>query len=637
MINVTPSRSLAVQPGGERLGGALIGQIKFPALSIHETILRYEYFGAALVAQHPLTAAYQQLKLLPRATRRELQRTAARSCSVSHRSRKWRRRLAQSLTGAALLVAMAQTADAATITVTTNKPGIKADGKCSLIEAITNANSHAATYPDCSAGEGIDTIILQSNSTQTFTQIQYGTCCNAIPTITSSVTIEGNGSILTRKKSKAQFFLTDIRTGGSLTLKNLILKGWLGGGQVGGAIDNGGILAIIATTMTGNSAETGGAIFNGKNAFMRLESSTISGNAGIFGAGIYNLGTLTISNSTISANTALRGGGGLHNNGGTVTIENSTVSGNAVVGKKYYSSYAGGIYSIGGYLGIADSIISGNTVTGGSRGFGAGGGIHVYRGSAVIRNSTISGNKAIGGSGNNGFAAGLENILGSLAIENSTISGNNATGGSGGHASGGGFINVGLATVLNSTISANSAASKSKNKSSSRVDVGGGISNFSTLTIQNSTITGNFAKHGGCIWNQDTGGQDHRSFTHLYLDRTIVSGNQGGSGSEIFNYDHFHYFTLITADNFNIFGANNDPGLYAFTPGASDIIPATGVMINDILAPLADNGGPTLTHALVAGSPAIDAAPVDADCPAEDQRGTTRPQGAMCDIGAFEK
>jgi hypothetical protein len=49
------------------------------------------------------------------------------------------------------------------------------------------------------------------------------------------------------------------------------------------------------------------------------------------------------------------------------------------------------------------------------------------------------------------------------------------------------------------------------------------------------------------------------------------------------------------------------------------------------------NGGPTKTHALVKGSPAIDAAPVDSDCPAVDQRGVARPQGAGCDIGAFER
>jgi hypothetical protein len=54
-----------------------------------------------------------------------------------------------------------------------------------------------------------------------------------------------------------------------------------------------------------------------------------------------------------------------------------------------------------------------------------------------------------------------------------------------------------------------------------------------------------------------------------------------------------------------------------------------------LIGPLADNGGPTLTHALLDGSPAIDAAD-DAACPATDQRGVPRPQGAACDIGAYE-
>ena len=54
-----------------------------------------------------------------------------------------------------------------------------------------------------------------------------------------------------------------------------------------------------------------------------------------------------------------------------------------------------------------------------------------------------------------------------------------------------------------------------------------------------------------------------------------------------------------------------------------------------LLGPLADNGGPTLTHALLAGSPAIDTA-LPGACPATDQLGTVRPQGLGCDVGAFE-
>jgi hypothetical protein len=81
-------------------------------------------------------------------------------------------------------------------------------------------------------------------------------------------------------------------------------------------------------------------------------------------------------------------------------------------------------------------------------------------------------------------------------------------------------------------------------------------------------------------------------------------------------------------------GINGDSGVYGFTPGPTDIVP--NVAVKKILAPLKNNGGSTLTHALVKGSPAIDAAPVDANCPATDQRGVARPQGGGCDIGAVE-
>nr|MDJ0892672.1 choice-of-anchor Q domain-containing protein [Gammaproteobacteria bacterium] len=75
----------------------------------------------------------------------------------------------------------------------------------------------------------------------------------------------------------------------------------------------------------------------------------------------------------------------------------------------------------------------------------------------------------------------------------------------------------------------------------------------------------------------------------------------------------------------------------------TDIVPAVGVPLRAILNPnLADNGGPTLTHALVSGSPAIDAVPASADCGGTDQRGESRRQDGNgdgvpgCDIGAYE-
>jgi hypothetical protein len=93
--------------------------------------------------------------------------------------------------------------------------------------------------------------------------------------------------------------------------------------------------------------------------------------------------------------------------------------------------------------------------------------------------------------------------------------------------------------------------------------------------------------------------------------------------------------STITADNFNLFGHSSDAGVMGFTPGATDLVPS-GALSTILNSTLAANGGPTLTHALVTGSPAIDASPADTGCEPTDQRGVTRPQGAACDIGAFE-
>src|SRR5262249_42693761 len=116
-------------------------------------------------------AYYTQLRALPRGTRRALQRKLARARELIALQPEWQRKLAGSLAGAALLLALAQSASAATITVTTNVPDINdGDGKCSLIEAIVNANDDAATHPDCEAGSGADTIVLPKDDKITLTK-----------------------------------------------------------------------------------------------------------------------------------------------------------------------------------------------------------------------------------------------------------------------------------------------------------------------------------------------------------------------------------------------------------------------------------------------------------------------------------
>ncbi|MBA2408343.1 MAG: hypothetical protein H0V62_00685, partial [Gammaproteobacteria bacterium] len=98
----------------------------------------------------------------------------------------------------------------------------------------------------------------------------------------------------------------------------------------------------------------------------------------------------------------------------------------------------------------------------------------------------------------------------------------------------------------------------------------------------------------------------------------------------------------VNANNFNIFGYNGNAGLAGFSPGATDIVPSQslGAILNTTLA---NNGGSTQTHALVTGSPAVDAIN-NGTCPPPntDQRGVTRPQdgnqdgGVACDIGSYE-
>ncbi|MBI3248699.1 MAG: thrombospondin type 3 repeat-containing protein [Deltaproteobacteria bacterium] len=234
-------------------------------------------------------------------------------------------------------------------------------------------------------------------------------------------------------------------------------------------------------------------------------------------------------------------------------------------------------------------------------------------GDLTLQETTVSGGLAGGG-------GGVSNH-GTLTLTDSTISGNTASGG------GGGVYNSGTLTLTDSTISGNSTDSYS---------FGGGVSNrYGTATLTDSTISGNTASIGG-------GGVFNLSST-LTLSRTLIAGNTAAvSGAEV--YVHSFAPRTITADNFNLFGHNgltNAQAFSGFPPGATDLTATSDgsdpTTLTEILdTTLQDNGGPTLTHALVTGSPAIDASPVDADCPATDQRGVTRPQGTACDIGAFE-
>ena len=249
---------------------------------------------------------------------------------------------------------------AATITVTTSNPNIAADGQCSLIEAIVNANNDAATHADCPAGSGADTIVLPASANvilSTVNGLRYGQFGDplGLPLITSPITIEGNGATIARAASAPAFGLIGVRfPGGNLTLQSMTLSG----GSFFGGVSNDGTLSIKNSTISGNS---GGGVDNIFGATM-IENSTIAGNT--VGGGVSNYGgRVMITNSTISGNTASTGGG-IANcaYGSSFTISNSTISGNiADRGGGISNGLDCGHYSYGGAdLSLNNSLLVGN-------------------------------------------------------------------------------------------------------------------------------------------------------------------------------------------------------------------------------------------------------------------------------------
>ena len=315
---------------------------------------------------------------------------------------------------------------------------------------------------------------------------------------------------------------------------------------------------------------------------------------GADGAGIFNVGTLTLNSSSVSGNMATgvgADGGGIVNLDALMTMTNSTVSSNT-------ANFGGGILNIDTPMTMTNSIVSGNdAVADGGGIFNSG-----FGGTLALDSSTVSGNMA------GAFGGGIENNNGILTVTDSAVSGNTAT------FDGGGIDNFGFlgqVTLTNSTVSGNTAG-----------DDGGGIHNDSgaTATLTNSTVSGNTAADDGGGIHNDSGATAGGPLT---LKNTIVANQASGADCS----------GTITSAGHNLDG----DGTCGLT-GTGDL--PNG---NANLGSLALNApGTTNTHALLAGSDAIDAVPV-ADCTdvggspiTSDQRGVVRPQGPACDIGAFE-
>ncbi len=418
-----------------------------------------------------------------------------------------------------------------------------------------------------------------------------------------------------------------IRTGvGTVTLKNSTVSNNTASNGGGGIFAN-GTLTLENSTVSGNTTTfgSGGGIL--ASGTLTLTNSKVSGNeAGFNGGGIFAVGDVTLTNSTVSENTASDGAGGIRT-GGNLTLTNSTVSDNTA------RLAGGGIFAVGDNLTLTNSTVSNNRLVGS---LSLGGGIYA-KGKVTLKDSTVSGNGASIGGGI--FAEFNTN----LTLTNSTVSNNSAFGGGGGIAATGSGITL---TLTNSTVSNNRAIlgggiatgigntltlTNSTVSNNFASDLGGGIFANGNVTLTNVTIAFNSASQGGGIFNNND--PSNPITNPINIGNSIVAKNTATKSQP--DIGSFSIGDGYTNAGNNLIG-NNTGFTGTFTDGVNGTI--TGV--DPLLGTLQNNGGLTQTHALLTGSPALNAGD-NALIPGgvtTDQRGTgfDRVVGGTVDIGAYE-
>lgn len=453
-----------------------------------------------------------------------------------------------------------------------------------------------------------------------------------------------------------------------------------------------GTLLLNGTMITSNSIDvdghpgsgtgSGGGLYVSGPAALTLTGATISNNkvhvAGVmatgFGAGMFH-GDVAVSNSQIDDNvlqvngdiSAVAQGGGLYMNGDNMAMfTKSRIDRNIVTvfcdppqGSSCPAGAGGGasFESQNASVLIDSSEIASNSVIA-SRGSSAtgldsslaiGAGVNwnsnFQSGLMVVRRSTLSGNIAHAGfADGGGLFATCSHGKHTLALSQSTVSGNRADARL--SSQGGGVYleatidstmseSMGM-SVSNSTFSGNATTASAGGAGGGgfALAMGGVRSGDVAIDLASSTFTGNSAQgssasNGGGLLLGASGGT-----TRTAIRNTIVSGNIGST--QDCSAAQVSGGTLsITSQGFNIFGSVTGCPITATTGDLLSTAP--------MLTPLADNGGPTFTHALLTGSPAINAGNpagcVDqfGNALQQDQRGMPRVSNARCDIGAYEK
>ncbi|MFN3649419.1 MAG: choice-of-anchor Q domain-containing protein [Armatimonadota bacterium] len=367
----------------------------------------------------------------------------------------------------------------------------------------------------------------------------------------------------------------------------------------GGGVENFGGLTVSSSSFSGNSASDatlseGGGLFNSGNAALS-HCSFAQNRAPRAGGGIFNDGILTVTRSALSQNSAGVGAGLA--NVGTVTVFRSSFESNS-------AGIAGGaLGSGGGNVSLTECRLFAN--------FGAerGGGAHVDGGILTATACTIVGN------GTGGLGGGLLN-RGDTTVRRCTINGNIAS-------EGGGILNQPLEIVEGPGPGGSPGTIRLENStlSNNRAFLGGGLSNQAVALLVNCTFYDHSASdgEGGALRNSGI----------VRLGNTLLA--RSGVGRNCLNLG------LISSEGHNL-DSDGTCGL----SGSGDQSGTIGMPIDPLLGPLQNNGGPTQTHALLTGSPAIDAGDDGQASGTVDQRGFSRfadgdgDRVAVVDIGAFE-
>jgi CSLREA domain-containing protein len=495
-------------------------------------------------------------------------------------------------------------APAANIYVSTFVDEYGSGENCSLREAITAATTNAI-FGGCTAGSGTDNIYLEA-----------GTYTLSIAGANEDANTTGDLDIITQAVSLRG------STTGTTTID-------------GGDIDR--VLDVRITCFLYDLVIT-----NGRTVI----TDAVLGKGG----GIYNTSYLVLNHTVVTYNETgagpSNGGGGIYNTGNLNLTNNSAVSHN-FVGAGNTNGCGGGIYYYDTISGVVTLTINSSTISDNSCGAvskgnsaigGDGGGIFFtgtdtdYAVDANINDSTISGNHAADGTNlgaGNGGGIFINQIGSSITIDQSALinnhagdNGNNNPGGNGGAIAN---YDGSVVVITNSTISANYAGDGDDNIVTNGGN-GGGIFNDSYLDVRYSTIadnhTGNGSAAGVCTNGCSGGGVYDTNDGDSEVDYSILADNQASSyGPDCIGSWAIDWSMVQDSSNCNITGGYNRLDMDAR------------------LSALANNSGPTPTHALYANSPAID----QIDCTASvDQRGITRPLDgnrdgtAWCDMGSYE-